>query len=70
MTEERPNIWGREPALILGLIQAGVALAVGFGLNLDGQQVALIMAFSSALVSVIVRQRVTSNAMTPPSNGA
>ena len=48
-------ILGREPALILGLIQAGIALAVGFGLNLTGDQVALIMAFSSAVVAVITR---------------
>lgn len=53
------TIWGREPALILGLVQAALALAVGFGLNLDGQQVALVMAFSAALLSVVVRQRVT-----------
>lgn len=58
-----PGIFGREPALILGLVQAGLALAVGFGLNLDGQQVALIMGFAAALVSVIVRQRVTPNAV-------
>ena len=61
MTNE-PSRWGREPALILGLVQAAIALAVGFGLNLDGQQVALIMGFSAALLSVVVRQRVTSNA--------
>lgn len=61
MTNE-PSLWGREPALILGLVQAAIALAVGFGLNLDGQQVALIMGFSAALLSVVVRQRVTSNA--------
>ena len=59
---DKPSLWGREPALILGLVQAGLALAIGFGLNLSGDQVALIMAFSSALVAVIVRQNVTPNA--------
>lgn len=59
---QQPSIFGREPALILGLVQAGLALAVSFGLQLDGQQVGMIMAFSSALLSVIVRQRVTANA--------
>ena len=63
---DRPNVWGREPALILGLVQSGIALAVGFGLNLDGQQVAAILAFSAALLSVVVRQRVTANATLPP----
>lgn len=53
------NIWGREPALILGLVQAGLAMAVGFGLNLDGQQVALVMTFAAAVVSVIVRRKIT-----------
>lgn len=62
---DRPNLWGREPALILGLVQSGIALAVGFGLNLDGQQVAAILAFTAALLSVIVRQRVTANASLP-----
>lgn len=57
-----PSLWGREPALVLGVIQAGLALAVGFGLNLDGQQVALIMAFSAAVLSLVVRRKVTPNA--------
>lgn len=56
------TIFGREPALILGLIQAGLALAIGFGLNLSGEQTALIMAFSAAVASVIVRQNVTPTA--------
>lgn len=54
-------ILGREPALLLGLVQAGLSLAIGFGLNLTGDQVALIMAFTSALFAVIVRQNVTPN---------
>ncbi len=66
---ERASLWGREPALILGLVQSAIALAVGFGLNLDGQQVAAILAFTAALLSVIVRQRVTPNASLPPSDG-
>lgn len=53
------TILGREPALILGLIQAGLALAIGFGLKLSGEQVALLMAFAAAVASVIVRQNVT-----------
>lgn len=53
------NLWDREPALILGLIQSALALAVGFGLNLSGDQVALIMAFSAALIAVITRSQVT-----------
>ena len=52
-------MFGREPAAILGLIQAGVALAIGFGLALTGEQTALIMAFSAAVVAIITRQSVT-----------
>ncbi len=52
-------MFGREPAAILGLIQAGVALAIGFGLSLSGEQTALVMAFSAAAVAIITRQNVT-----------
>jgi len=53
------NILGREPVLILGLIQAGIALAVGFGLGWSAEQVALMVAFTSAILSVVARQKVT-----------
>ena len=48
-----------EPALILGLINALVALGVGFGLHLSASQVGLINAAVAAVVSVIVRSKVT-----------
>lgn len=54
-----PTVFGREPVLILGLVQAAIALAVGFGLNWSGPQVALIMAFAAATLSVIARSKVT-----------
>lgn len=52
-------MFGREPALILGVIQAGLALGVGFGLNLSTEQMGLLMAFSAALLAVITRSQVT-----------
>ena len=52
-------MFGREPALILGAVNALVVLAVGFGLDVTGEQVALINAAVAAVVSVIVRQNVT-----------
>lgn len=58
-------IFGREPALILGLLSAILALAIGFGLDLTTEQVGLIMAGASALIAVIVRQVVTPNAKLP-----
>lgn len=55
-------LWTRildEPVLSLGVVEAVLALAVGFGLRLTGEQVALIMAAAAAVVSFIARQRVT-----------
>ena len=52
-------MFGREPALWLGAIQACLALAVGFGLNLTPEQMSLILAASAAIFSVITRSQVT-----------
>lgn len=59
MTEKRGKIFGREPALIIGLIQAGLALAIGFGLALTAGQVGAILAFSAAVLSVVTRSKVS-----------
>jgi hypothetical protein len=48
-----------EPALILGLINAVIAVAVGFGLDVTPEQVGLINAAAAAVISVIIRSRVT-----------
>jgi len=55
-------MFGREPALWLGLIQSLLALVVGFGVDLTGAQVALIMGFSGAAIAVITRQSVVPTA--------
>lgn len=52
------KIFGREPVLWLSAIQAVIALAVGFGLDLTGEQQGLIHATSAALLSLIVRSQV------------
>jgi H+/Cl- antiporter ClcA len=52
-------ILGREPALILGAFGALVAVAVGFGLELTGEQQALVMAAVVAVLSLITRSQVT-----------
>ena len=52
-------IWNREPALFLALIQAVLVLAVGFGLNLSGDQVAAISAVSAAALGLVARSKVT-----------
>lgn len=54
------KIFGREPALIMGLVQAALALALGLGVvTLTAAQVALVLGFTAAVLSVVVRQNVT-----------
>lgn len=51
---------GSEPALILGAVNALVALGVGFGLNWTASQVGLVNAAVSAILAVILRQSVVA----------
>ena len=53
------TIFGREPAVVLGLVQAGIALLLAFGLNLTNIQVGAIIAFTAVLFAVITRSKVT-----------
>lgn len=55
------NLWGREPVLIMGLIQAGIVLGVSFGLSLTQEQTGAILAFSAALLAVVTRTQVSPN---------
>ena len=48
-----------EPALTLAMVQAAVALAVGFGLPVTPEQVALIVAFTAAVLGWVTRTQVT-----------
>ena len=48
-----------EPALILGAVNAAIALAVGFGLPLTSAQVGLINAAVAAILAVILRSQVS-----------
>lgn len=52
-------LWGREPVLYLTLVEVTLALAAGFGLDLSGRQITLIVAFTAAVLGVVTRQRVT-----------
>lgn len=55
-------MFGREPALILSFLGAALALAIGFGLKVSGEQVNLIMVFAAAAIplvtGVVTRQQV------------
>lgn len=53
-------MFNREPALIIGAIQAVIALAIGFGLHVTPEQFGLIMAAVAAIMAVVVRTQVTS----------
>lgn len=53
---------GTEPTLILGAINAGVALVAGFGFfhfHPTPEQVGLINAFAAGVIAVITRSKVT-----------
>lgn len=52
MANRSVKIFGREPAAIVGLIEAGLVLAIAFGLSLSNSQVALIIAVVVAVFGV------------------
>lgn len=47
-----------EAVLVLGVVQAVLALAVSFGLAWTGEQVGAFTAVSAAVLSLLARQRV------------
>jgi hypothetical protein len=55
---KEPTMWNREPALILAAVQACLAVAIGFGLNVSPEQLALILAATAAVLGLITRSKV------------
>lgn len=55
-------LWSKEPALIVGVIQAALVLAVSFGLHLTGEQVGAIAGVSAAVLALVTRSQVHSPA--------
>jgi hypothetical protein len=51
-----------EPALIVGLVQSAIGIGTAFGLGWTAEQVAIVLAFTGTLLSVIARSMVTPNA--------
>lgn len=49
-----------EPALILGLAQAALVVAVSFGFNLSAEQVTALAGLAAAITAVLTRQNVYS----------
>lgn len=58
-------LFKREPAVILSLVSAVIALATGFGLDITSEQVGLVMAAVSAVIGVVTRSQVTPVASLP-----
>lgn len=52
-------LFNREPALILAAVQAVLAVAIGFGLDVTPEQLALILAATAAVLGVVTRSKVT-----------
>lgn len=52
-------IFDREPVMFLAVVQAVVALAVAFGLELTPEQVGAVVAATAAVLGLVARQRVT-----------
>lgn len=53
------NLWNREPAAILAALQAIIAMAVSFGLDLSAEQVGGILAATAAVLGLITRSKVS-----------
>jgi hypothetical protein len=65
MNSQPGTIWGREPAMVLGLAQAVIALVVAFGLSLAPDQIGAILAVTAVVLGLITRSRVSPAAAVP-----
>jgi hypothetical protein len=52
-------MFGKEPAVILGAIQAVLALGLSFGLQLTPEKIGAIMAAAAAVIALLVRRQVS-----------
>ena len=59
MDSQPGTIWGREPAMVLALVQAVIALVVAFGLSLEPDQIGAILAVTAVILGLITRSRVS-----------
>lgn len=53
------QIWGREPAMVIALVESLLLLAMAFGFDLTAEQMGAIMAPVAILLGLITRSRVT-----------
>lgn len=60
-----PLIFGREPALVLGLLQAALLAGVTFGLDLTAGQQGVITALAASAVGLYVAHKVEKDKLVP-----
>lgn len=60
------NIWNREPARLVALLQAAIALGIAFGLKLSPVQVGAITAFFALALGELTRSQVAPVPKEPP----
>jgi len=60
------NVIKNEPALIVGLVQAILALVLAFGVDLSEEQIGSILAITSVILAIVTRMLVTPATATPP----
>ncbi len=65
MDSEPGTLLGREPAMVLALVQAALALVVPFGLNLAPDQIGAILAVTAVVLGLITRSRVSPVSAVP-----
>ena len=53
------NLWGREPAMVLALVQCAIALGVSFGLQLSAEQTGAILAMTAVVLGLWTRSKVS-----------
>jgi hypothetical protein len=60
------NIWKTEPAAVVSLVSAIIALAVSFGLDISSEQTGAIMAVVVLVAGIVTRSQVYPGGGQPP----
>ena len=59
------TLWGREPAMVLALVQAIIALGLAFGWNLTDEQFGAVITLVAVALGVLTRSQVTPTSTLP-----
>lgn len=62
MPDDKPsvwNLWHREPAMIVALVQAIIVLGISFGLQMTPEQQGAILAITAVVLGLITRSQVS-----------